>query len=295
MATITTGYTNIGSLGPTSFPSDCLQSLWAFHTSLNDEFFSYLTQGCAASTCCPSGNFYTESWGYVTSYYSPGVCPSQYYSCPLALASTSLPYEPGETVVFCCPTNYGCPVPTQLFCQSPMLFSTTTYFEVDNIFDQKTTGIGTIVNSVSPSGIFVLAFPIQIRNSATETGSTSITSFTSNIASATTTDPALTSSPTSNIASATSTTSNSHGSKISLSGGAIAGITIGAFLGGGFILLAFGFFLYRPVLHWSNFSKKGSGVHDLETTSKPELDGQGSTSRNIPVIISELEDSHIST
>src|SRR6266536_3895684 len=178
MTTFTTGYTNLGSLGPTSFPPDCLQSLWNFHTALGDSPFWYFTQGCAASTCCPSGNFYSESWGYMTSYYSPGVCPAQYRRCSPPPAPTTLLSEPGESIAFCCPTNYVCPqtrlgetyTPSFLFCQSLMFFSTTTYFDADNIFDQETTGIGTYVNTVSPRGIYVLAIPVQIRIPATKTG-----------------------------------------------------------------------------------------------------------------------------
>jgi hypothetical protein len=64
-----------------------------------------MTQGCAAKTCCPSGNVYTEAWAWMTSYYSPSICPSQYRSCPGASAPSALSTAPGETIAFCCPTS----------------------------------------------------------------------------------------------------------------------------------------------------------------------------------------------
>jgi hypothetical protein len=302
--TFTTGYTNLGSLGPTSFPSDCLQSLWLFHTSLYDDIFFYLTQGCAASSCCPSGNVYTESYAYMTSYYSPGVCPSQYRSCPPPPSPTTLLSNPTETIAFRCPTNYDCPQniaqgtkpPYFLFCQSPMTFSITTYFDVDNVFDQKTTAIGTTINPIYPTGIFVLALPIQIRMPATQTGSASFLSSTLASTSTTQTSIAPISASTSYTASTVTTTSISKASNTSLSAGAIAGIAIGAFLGGAFILALFGFFLYRSImrrLNTINTDSRVSQPSQQEIGSKPELDGQGSVSRSAQLVVSELDGSHI--
>src|ERR1700759_3347482 len=96
-STYTTGYTNLGSLGPTSFPADCLESLWDFRTTpLHGATLLYNTQGCATSTCCPSGRFYTENFAWMTSYFSPGVCPSQYRSCspPAATFPTVITSQP---------------------------------------------------------------------------------------------------------------------------------------------------------------------------------------------------------
>jgi hypothetical protein len=101
-----TTFTNLGPLTPTSFPNDCLASLWDFNTpALVANPLTYQTQGCAVKTCCPSGNFYTEAWAWMTSYYSPGVCPSQYRSCAPPPSPTALSSEEGEIIVFCCPTS----------------------------------------------------------------------------------------------------------------------------------------------------------------------------------------------
>lgn len=102
-----TTYHNLGSLAPTSFPANCLSDWWNMQSSAlgMPTVWSYHTQGCATSTCCPFGKFYTEAWAWMTSYYSPGVCPSQYKSCAPPAAPTALSSAPGETVAFCCPTS----------------------------------------------------------------------------------------------------------------------------------------------------------------------------------------------
>jgi hypothetical protein len=97
--------TNLGPLPTTAFPSNCLESLWDFNTPGLGMPWTQMTQGCAASTCCPSGNFYTEPWAWMTSYYSPGVCPSQYRSCDGPPAPSALSSAPGEIIAFCCPTS----------------------------------------------------------------------------------------------------------------------------------------------------------------------------------------------
>jgi hypothetical protein len=97
--------TNLGPLPTTAFPSDCLASLWDFNTPALGMPWTQMTQGCAASTCCPYGNFYTEAWAWMTSYYSPGVCPSQYRSCHGPMPPSALSTAPDETIAFCCPTS----------------------------------------------------------------------------------------------------------------------------------------------------------------------------------------------
>lgn len=183
-STITTGYTNLGSLGPTSFPADCLESLWDFQTSpLLSDIYTYVTQGCAVSSCCPSERFYTDSWAWMTSYFSPGVCPSQYRSCspPPATAQTVLSSQPGETIVFCCPTNYACPYtippsgygdPYFLFCQS-LMYGTTSAVVMDNIFDQSTVSTSSFAVPTTQAGRFNLVYPIQIRIGTTSIPQTS--------------------------------------------------------------------------------------------------------------------------
>ena len=97
--------TNLGPLPTTAFPGDCLASLWDFNTPGLGMPWTQMTQGCAAKTCCPDGNVYTEAWAWMTSYYSPGVCPSQYRSCPGPLPPSALSTVSGETIAFCCPTS----------------------------------------------------------------------------------------------------------------------------------------------------------------------------------------------
>ncbi|PVI02160.1 hypothetical protein DM02DRAFT_702636 [Periconia macrospinosa] len=182
--TFTTGYTNLGSLPPTSFPDDCLKSLWDMNTPVLGGTLSYQTQGCGVKSCCPSGNFYTAEWAWMTSYYSPGTCPSQYRSCPPPDSPTTLSSKPGEQIVFCCPTNYGCPssylpshgptVSMFIYCQSPMSVKTTSAVVLDDIFNQKTLSTRA-VNIPSIYAVqYQLAYPIQIRtvtSSAVETSS----------------------------------------------------------------------------------------------------------------------------
>ena len=95
--------TNLGPLPTTTFPADCHESLFDFNTLGLGLPWTYNTQGCAISTCCPSGNFYTEPWAFMTSYYSPGVCPHDYQRC--GPPPTSLETKAGETVAFCCPNG----------------------------------------------------------------------------------------------------------------------------------------------------------------------------------------------
>jgi len=52
-----TASTNLGPLtAPAALPTDCLQKLWDFQTPGlgTGVLYSYYTQGCAASSCCPS-------------------------------------------------------------------------------------------------------------------------------------------------------------------------------------------------------------------------------------------------
>ncbi|KFZ20223.1 hypothetical protein V502_03264 [Pseudogymnoascus sp. VKM F-4520 (FW-2644)] len=136
--------TNLGPLPTTAFPSDCLNSIWNFNTPGLGMPWTQMTQGCAAKTCCPSGNVYTEPWAWMTSYYSPGVCPSQYRSCAGPPAPSALSSAPGETIAFCCPTI------------------------VDNIFGQKTLSTSSWApNSGSPSS-WQAVYPIQVRIRANE-------------------------------------------------------------------------------------------------------------------------------
>jgi hypothetical protein len=103
---ITTSH-NLGPLPSTSFPSNCLSDWWNFQTEAYglNTVWSYHTQGCATSTCCPSDIFYTERYAFLSSYYSPGVCPDQYRSCAPPGGATALSSKADETIAMCCPTS----------------------------------------------------------------------------------------------------------------------------------------------------------------------------------------------
>ncbi|PMD53547.1 uncharacterized protein K444DRAFT_619082 [Hyaloscypha bicolor E] len=155
--------TNLGPLPTTAFPSDCLASLWDFNTPALGMPWTQMTQGCAASTCCPYGNFYTEAWAWMTSYYSPGVCPSQYRSCHGPMPPSALSTAPDETIAFCCPTNYGCPASGFFqYCQSA-LSTATAVIVVDNILDQKTLSTSTWTLDSDWGYSWQAVYPIQVR------------------------------------------------------------------------------------------------------------------------------------
>jgi hypothetical protein len=94
--------TNQGPL-PTSLalPTTCLEELYDFNTYGLGLPWTYMTQGCARSACCPESHIYSTAFQWLSEYYSPAVCPSQYRQC--AAPSQLVPDE-GETIRFCCPT-----------------------------------------------------------------------------------------------------------------------------------------------------------------------------------------------
>lgn len=102
--------TNIGPLTPTSFPKSCYTNLIDMNRDGLGPSGAWKTLGCAISTCCPSSNFYTEEWAWMTSYYSPGSCPSDYQSCsPPTQTGLILTPREGEKIVFCCPNSLSPP------------------------------------------------------------------------------------------------------------------------------------------------------------------------------------------
>ncbi|KAH6672999.1 hypothetical protein B0J14DRAFT_61421 [Halenospora varia] len=217
--------TNLGPLPTTAFPSDCLSSLWNFNTNGLGMPWTHMTQGCAAKSCCPYGNAYTEPWAWVTSYYSPGVCPSQYRSCPGPPPPSALITASGETIAFCCPTNYNCPSAAGSdffqYCQS-QLSTPTPVIVVDNIFNQKTLSISTWTPLSGFEHSWQVVYPIQVRTRAIEATSTTTMSTS-------TTSPSesvsFSSQPPSTLTS--TSTPTQHSSSL-LSPGAIAGIVISA-------------------------------------------------------------------
>ncbi|KAK6530238.1 hypothetical protein TWF694_003602 [Orbilia ellipsospora] len=143
--------TNLGPLPTTSFPPDCLSSLWDFNTPALGLPWTQMTQGCAISTCCPYGNFYTEPWAWMTSYYSP---------------------------------DYNCPDTTGAFygnCFSA-LSTPTSAVVMDNIFDQKTLSTKSWTLSGN-SFSWQAVYPIQVRARATDSQPTPTTDTTSSITS----------------------------------------------------------------------------------------------------------------
>jgi len=101
--------TNLGAmLSPVSLPNDCLNDVWNFQTGglADGEFYTYFTQGCAISSCCPSSTPYYYPYEWLVSYYSPAVCPRSWRSCS-GPPSGHVPSATGETVAFCCPRYVG--------------------------------------------------------------------------------------------------------------------------------------------------------------------------------------------
>ena len=85
--TVPTVYSST-NLGPmitsVKFPEDCLSKLWNMRTPglIESEIYSPLTQGCAISSCCPSSTPYSYSYEWLSTYYSPAVCPQSWRPCP---------------------------------------------------------------------------------------------------------------------------------------------------------------------------------------------------------------------
>ncbi|KAI5854284.1 hypothetical protein BZA05DRAFT_262005 [Tricharina praecox] len=103
--------TNLGPMiTPITFPDDCLSELWNMQTPglIENAMYTYHTQGCAISSCCPSSTPYSYSYEWLSTYYSPAVCPLSWRPCP-GPPSGHVPSATGETVAFCCPSKHNCP------------------------------------------------------------------------------------------------------------------------------------------------------------------------------------------
>ncbi|KAN0096046.1 hypothetical protein V8E51_014851 [Hyaloscypha variabilis] len=161
---IITSTTNLGPLTtPITFPAICTNQ-FDFHTTIlgQPEWSTLRVGGCALSQCCPSSQFYTSGDAWYSSYFSPGVCPQGYQTCdgPTEVEQT-LP--PGESVRFCCPIGYTCPLwPCYSICAT-LRTSATTALVVDNIVHQSIYSTETLP---APTGTYTpydYAYPIQIR------------------------------------------------------------------------------------------------------------------------------------
>jgi hypothetical protein len=229
-----TGYSNFGTFHTTTFPQSCYNSLWDYHTPmLLPNGLQALTQGCAATECCPDGHYYTEDLEWMTKYYSPEpACPSDYNTCspPQIYTFPTLSSFNGETIAFCCPSAYSCPVfqigsNMNLYCQQYTANTNLQVLTFSGIAVQNTTT--TIIKTLnSGEGLFMVAYPFQIRYGGTANSSSSTSSSSSSSSSA-----------------AAGGSSRSGGGGISA--GTIAGIVIGAFLALAITVFAFVFLLYK--------------------------------------------------
>ncbi|KAF2472751.1 uncharacterized protein BDR25DRAFT_341613 [Lindgomyces ingoldianus] len=180
-------FTTASNLGPLTsslkFPSGCYNNLLDMNRDGLGPSGAWKTIGCAMSTCCPGGNFYTEDWGYMTSYYSPGICPSDYQSCdPPTQSGLILTPREGEKIVFCCPNNCICPNDEDMpliipgGCGSRLTISseTTVYTVMNNLHDQKPQETLPYEFDTGFTEELQIAYPIQIRLPATPSSSTII-------------------------------------------------------------------------------------------------------------------------
>ncbi|KAH8845608.1 hypothetical protein MCOR27_004547 [Pyricularia oryzae] len=166
--------TNLGTLTRVSFPPECLKDLARFNhpaTALGPPH-AYITQGCALNKCCPPGGAYTEDWAYVTSYHSPGVCPSEYKRCDFQGTHPAFKTATDEIVRFCCPSNYACPAVTGDLIKPCESIATTRQLVItvyDDVEAQKpiatTTidGVGGGPRAAETTGVINVAYPIQVR------------------------------------------------------------------------------------------------------------------------------------
>ncbi|OBT81514.1 hypothetical protein VE02_09750 [Pseudogymnoascus sp. 03VT05] len=263
--------TNLGPLPTTAFPSDCLNSFWNFNTRALGMPWRQMTQGCAAKTCCPSGNVYTEPWAWMTSYYSPGVCPSQYRSCSGPPAPSALSSAPGETIAFCCPTNYNCP----------------NTLVVDNIFDQKTlsTSSWTLASGLPPS--WQAVYPIQVRIRANDVFPTATSTTETNSASSSGNQT-----PTETSSNPAQTSSNPPSSS---SSSTPVGAIVGGVVGGVAVLCIIAAFAIWMIIRSRNrrrndpalppYNPQPSGPYDSGGGAAPILGGISDKSATQPPLV----------
>ncbi|KAI1360262.1 hypothetical protein F5Y08DRAFT_343830 [Xylaria arbuscula] len=215
-------FTNLGSL-PTDFAiaptcSAALNQVYKIYTS--SEF--YLLQGPVEQTTCFPSSFAGRS----TQYYSPAQCPTGYTSACQTYTSTG---NVQETIVGCCPTqeSFACQSTLshnwefRLGCILPQDTATTTVWTVTQVSDGQTART-TYTDAVGG----INAYQVQVGHSTDSktTKTTTTKKTTANGVSHPTT--------TKHSSSSSSSSSGKHGKHKSssggISGGAIAGIVIGA-------------------------------------------------------------------
>ncbi|KAI1262557.1 hypothetical protein F5Y18DRAFT_153433 [Xylariaceae sp. FL1019] len=227
-------------------PASCIsQGLGVVRYSTTGDYDYYLTAGPGASNCFPSSQFPSLS-----SYYSPGRCPSGYSGACTNTGGNSAG-DAVETTVTCCPI-----MPYTFTCNSDNVgedwgvfgdcVTTTSALTVDLSIIGAVPTSKLTDSSYDDDGNPILTSPtmnaygIEIRWQATDEEVLGITSSSSSTSSSGSSSgsSSLTSSP------STSTTSASSGSSGGLKGGAIAGVVIGALVGL-LALLAVAFFIFR--------------------------------------------------
>lgn len=266
-----TTFTNIGPITTSlSFPPDCYTDHYDFQTWGLGFPWRYTTAGCAISSCCPSGKYYSQGFAWMTSYYSPGLyCPSNYHTCspppsPYQLSSTS-----GETIAFCCPSSYVCPAWESQTrgggivydgCNSGFSTGSQVVTVGDNIYDQSSLSQYTFTET-GMTTLWQIAWPIQIRWQSSDFITSSIQSSSTVIA---VTGPTSTSTSTSPVRSPSQ-----------LSSGAISGIVVGSLIA---VALLIGFPLF--IFFFRRRRAKSTQPINNQPSSKPELPGAG---KQLPV------------
>ncbi|KAI0443959.1 hypothetical protein F4803DRAFT_561300 [Xylaria telfairii] len=227
-----TRLTNLGPL-PTNFAvnSNCardLNDVYKYYTTPGSSYF--LLQGPVEQTSCYPSSYTANS----KQYYSPALCPTGFTS---ACESHNSVGTMDETVVRCCPTQSKFVCRTQvtydweetLGCVNPQDPATTTTWTVSQVSDGQTS-LTTYTSAIGG----VNAYQIQVGFQSTDFASSTTTKTVSTTASI---SHRISSTAKSTTTKASSGSSSSHGGsstkrkKSKLSGGATAGIVIGALVG----------------------------------------------------------------
>ncbi|KAI0157730.1 hypothetical protein GGR57DRAFT_460764 [Xylariaceae sp. FL1272] len=228
-------------------PASCIsQGLGIVRYSTTGDYDYYLTVGPGASQCFPSSQFPSLS-----SYYSPGRCPSGYSGACTTTGGNSAG-DAVETTVTCCPI-----MPYTFTCNNDNVgedwgvfghcVTTTSTLTVDYSIIGAVPSSKLTDSSYDDDGNPILTSPtmnaygIEIRWQSTDEKVLGITSTSTSIS--TSSSGSSSSSPTTSTSSP-STSATSSASSGGLKGGAIAGIVIGALVAV-LAVIAIVFFIFR--------------------------------------------------
>ncbi|PMD52881.1 uncharacterized protein K444DRAFT_635816 [Hyaloscypha bicolor E] len=276
-----TTFTNIGPITTSlSFPPDCYTDHYDFQTwglgfpwryttagtctrNISERDFGSdprRTPGCAISSCCPSGKYYSQGFAWMTSYYSPGLyCPSNYHTCSPPPSPYQLSSASGETIAFCCPSTWesqtGGGGIVYDGCNSGFSTGSQVVTVADNIYDQSSLSQYTFTET-GITTLWQIAWPIQIRWQSSD--------FITSLIQSTSTGIAVTG-PTSTSKSTLPVPSPSR-----LSSGAISGIVVGSLIGAA-LLIGFPLFLF----FFRRRHARSTQPVNNEPSGKPELSGDG--------------------